>query len=149
MYKRQVLVQIEDTDAQIAVDQAQANLALAERRVRSYLANDEGLNAQVAAQKSNEARAKAQLNAAKADFERAKIDLTRREDLVRSGSVSGEELSNARTAFEQSQANLNAAKAFLAQAQANRLSTIGAQKANAAMTDNTTCLLYTSPSPRD
>jgi membrane fusion protein (multidrug efflux system) len=136
--KGEVLVQIEDTDAQIAVDQAQANLALAERRVRSYLANDEGLNAQVAAQKSNEARAKAQLNAAKADFERAKIDLTRREDLVRSGSVSGEELSNARTAFEQSQANLNAAKAFLAQAQANRLSTIGAQKANAAMTDNTT-----------
>jgi membrane fusion protein (multidrug efflux system) len=113
-------------------------LALAERRVRSYLANDEGLTAQVEAQKSNETRAKAQLNAAKADFDRAKIDLARREDLVRSGSVSGEELTNAKTAFEQSQANLNAAKAALAQAQANRLSTIGAQKANAAMTDNTT-----------
>ncbi len=136
--KGDVLVKIEDTDAQIAVDQARADLALAQRRVRGYLANDEGLTAQVQAQKSNEIRAKAQLNAAKADFERAKIDLARREDLVRSGSVSGEELTNAKTAYERSEANLNAAKAALAQAQANRLSTIGTQKANAALTDNTT-----------
>lgn len=136
--KGDVLVKIEDTDAQIALDQAKADLALAKRRVLSYQANDEGLTAQVEAQKSNEIRAKAQLTSAKADFQRAKIDLTRREDLVRSGSVSGEELTNAKTAYERAEANLNAAKAALSQARANRLSTIGTQKANAALTDNTT-----------
>ncbi len=90
------------------------------------------------AQEANEQRVKAQLKAAQADFERAKIDLSRREDLVRSGSVSGEELTNAKTGFAQAQANLNAAKAAMAQAQATKLSTIGSQKANAALTDNTT-----------
>ncbi len=133
-----VLVQLDDTDARLALLQAEADLALAKRRVRSYLANDEGLSAMVEAQEANEQRVKAQLKAAQADFERAKIDLSRREDLVRSGSVSGEELTNAKTGFAQAQANLNAAKAAMAQAQATKLSTIGSQKANAALTDNTT-----------
>lgn len=92
-----VLVQLDDTDARLALLQAEADLALAKRRVRSYLANDEGLSAMVEAQEANEQRVKAQLKAAQADFERAKIDLSRREDLVRSGSVSGEELTNAKT----------------------------------------------------
>nr|AAC38085.1 VceA [Vibrio cholerae] len=133
-----VLVQLDDTDARLALLQAEADLALAKRRVRSYLANDEGLSAMVEAQEANEQRVKAQLKAAQADFERAKIDLSRREDLVASGSVSGEELTNAKTGFAQAQANLNAAKAAMAQAQATKLSTIGSQKANAALTDNTT-----------
>lgn len=133
-----VLVQIDDTDARLALKQAAADLALAERRVRSYLANDEGLTAMVEAQEASEQRAEAQLKAAQADFARAKIDLTRREDLVRSGSVSGEEVTNAKTGYQQAQANLNAAKAAMAQAQATKLSTIGSQKANAALTDNTT-----------
>lgn len=133
-----VLVQIDDTDARLALRQAEADLALAIRRVRSYLANDEGLTALVEAQEANEQRAQAQLNAAKADFERAQIDLSRREDLLRSGSVSKEELTNAKTQFAQAKANLNAAKAAMAQAQANKLSSIGSQKANAALTDNTT-----------
>lgn len=47
---------------------------------------------------------------------------------MRSGSVSGEELTNAKTGFAQAQANLNAAKAAMAQAQATKLSTIGSQK---------------------
>lgn len=47
---------------------------------------------------------------------------------MRSGSVSGEELTNAKAGFAQAQANLNAAKAAMAQAQATKLSTIGSQK---------------------
>lgn len=136
--KGDVLVKIDDTDARLALSQAEADLALAKRRVRSYLANDEGLTALVEAQEASEKRAQAQLKAAQADFARAKIDLSRREDLVRSGSVSGEEVTNAKTGFEQAQANLNAAKAAMAQAQATKLSSIGSKKANAALTDNTT-----------
>ncbi|MCG3729760.1 HlyD family secretion protein [Vibrio cincinnatiensis] len=138
VHKGEVLVQIDDTDARLALNQAEADLALAKRRVRSYLANDEGLTALVEAQNANEQRAKALLSAAQADFERAQIDLTRREELVRSGSVSGEELSNAQTGYNQALANLHAAQAAMAQAKATRLSSIGSQKANAALTDNTT-----------
>ena len=62
-----VLVLIDDTDAKLAVRQAQADLA----------------------------RAQAQVVAALSDVERTGIDLTRRNALVASGSVSGDELTNA------------------------------------------------------
>src|SRR5271165_3389756 len=59
-----VLVVIDDTDTQLALRQAEADLA----------------------------RARAQVMAAMADVERSGIDLKRREALVESGSVSGDEL---------------------------------------------------------
>lgn len=136
--KGDVLVVIDDTDARLALQQAKADFALAKRRVRSYLANDEGLTALVDARSEDEKRTRAQLASAQASFEQAKIDLHRREELVCSGSVSGEELSNAKTAFTQAEAHLNAAKAAVNQSVANRLSTIGNQKANQALIDNTT-----------
>jgi membrane fusion protein (multidrug efflux system) len=127
-----VLVQLDDTDAKIALHQAQADLALAKMRVQSYMANDEGLTAMVSARLADENRAQAELVSANANYRRAKIDLERRENLVASGSVSGQEVTNARSAFEQAEAQLNAAKAAIAQAQANRLSTLGQKKANEA-----------------
>ena len=133
-----LLVQIDDTDARIAVAQAEADLALAKRRVRSYFANDEGLAAQVKAREADEQRASAQLQAAQADLARARVDMQRREALQASGSVSGEELTNARNALALAEANLNGAKAGTAQSVANRLSTIGSKKANAALTMDAT-----------
>lgn len=47
--KGDVLVQLDDTDAKLALAQAEADYGMAKRRVRSYLANDEGLAAQVKA----------------------------------------------------------------------------------------------------
>ncbi|MDD2341987.1 MAG: HlyD family secretion protein [Tolumonas sp.] len=136
--KGDVLVQLDDTDAKLALAQAEADYGMAKRRVRSYLANDEGLAAQVNAREADEKQAQAHLAAAKADFAKAQLDLKRREALVQSGSVSGEELTNARNGLIQSEANLNAAKAAAAQAVANRLSTIGSKKANAAQIVDTT-----------
>lgn len=136
--KGDVLVQLDDTDAKLALVQAEADYGMAKRRVRSYLANDEGLAAQVHAREADEKQAQARLAAAKADFAKAQLDLKRREALVQSGSVSGEELTNARNGLIQSEANLNAAKAAAAQAVANRLSTIGSKKANAAQIVDTT-----------
>ncbi|QSX34352.1 HlyD family efflux transporter periplasmic adaptor subunit [Shewanella avicenniae] len=133
-----VLVVIDNSDAKLAFERAKADLALAKRRVEGYMANDEGLAALVAAREADQQRAAAQLEVAQADFARAKLDLKRRENLIQSGSVSGEEMSNAKTAFAQAQANLNAAKAAAAQAQANRLSTIGNKKANAVYIVDTT-----------
>ena len=144
--KGDVLVQLDDTDAKLALAQAEADYGMAKRRVRSYLANDEGLAAQVKAREADEKQAQARLAAAQADFSKAKVDLTRREALVKSGSVSGEELTNARNGLVQAEANLNAAKAAAVQAMANRLSTIGSKKANAAQIVDTT--VETNPEVR-
>jgi|SRR5579871_927129 len=85
-----ILVMIDDTDAQLALRQAQADLA----------------------------RAQAQVIAAISDVERTGIDLTRREALVASGSVSGDELTNARNRSSSARATLDAARAQVALARA-------------------------------
>ena len=129
-----ILVVIDDTDARLDVARTAAELQRAERRVRGYLASDEGYAAQLQARDAERRRAAAQLASAQAELERARLDLKRREDLAGSGSVSGEEVSNARTAFLNAEAALRAAQAALAQADANREATNGALKANRALT---------------
>ncbi|MGL9720158.1 HlyD family secretion protein [Symbiopectobacterium sp.] len=133
-----VLVQLDDTDARLALAQAEAMLGQSRRRVSSYKATDEGLAAQVKAREADETQAQARLVASQADFTKEQVDLTRREALAKSGAVSGEELTNARNAMAQAESNLNVAKAAAAQSVANRLSTIGAKKANAALTIDAT-----------
>lgn len=85
-----VLVMIDDTDAKLAIRQAQADLA----------------------------RTQAQVIAAISDVERTNIDLTRREALVASGSVSGDELTNAKNRASGAGAALDAARAQVALARA-------------------------------
>jgi membrane fusion protein (multidrug efflux system) len=136
--KGDVLVVIDDTDAKLALAQAEAEVELAKRRIRSYQANDEGLSAQVSAQEAENQKAQANLSAAQADLARAEIDIKRREALFGSGSVSGEELTNSKNALAQAQARLSAAKAAVAQSSAGRLSVIGSKKANAALINDTT-----------
>ncbi len=144
--KGDVLVVLQDIDAKLALQQAEANYGLAKRRVRSYLASSEGLDAMVQAREADEVRAKAQIISAKADYERAQIDFTRRQELVDSGSVSGEELTNAKTALAQAEANLRVAEAAGKQAAANRLSAIGNRNANNALIENST--VETNPEVR-
>lgn len=131
--KGDVLVRIDPTDARLALTQAEAELARATRRVKGYVANDGGLKAQVTAREADEQRAAAQRLAAQADMERATIDLQRREALAQSGSVSGEELTQARNAFAAAKAQLASAVAAQAQAKANREAAIGAKQVNATL----------------
>ena len=128
-----VLVRIDQTDARLALAQAEADLGRATRRVKGFVANDGSLAAQIAAREADEQRAAAQLAAAEADFARAKIDLSRREALSASGSVSGEELTRAKNAFAGAEANLAAARAAAAQAKANRTTALSAREANAVL----------------
>jgi len=132
------LVILDNTDAKLALAQATADLSRAERRVQGYFATDEGLAAQVNAQEAEQNRAQAQVDVATADLERAKIDLDRRKALSKSGSVSGEELSNAQNAYNVAEATLVNAKAALAQASANREAAMGSLNANNVLTSNTT-----------
>ena len=85
-----VLVVIDDTDTKLALRQAEADLA----------------------------RARAQVVAATADFERSSIDLKRREALIASGSVSGDELTKVINGAGDARASLSAAHAAVALAQA-------------------------------
>ena len=85
-----ILVVIDDTDAKLVHRQAQADLA----------------------------RAQAQLNAAVSDVERSGVDLARRDALVSSGSVSGDELTNAKNHASSAHAEFDAARAQVALARA-------------------------------
>jgi membrane fusion protein (multidrug efflux system) len=134
VHKGDVLVTIDDTDARLAVLQAQAALAQAERRVRGYYATDEALAAQVAARGADQAQVAARLASAQADLQRAKVDLDRRKALSETGAVSGEELTAAQNAFSTAQANLSAARAAQAVAAANRNAALGSANANAVLT---------------
>src|SRR5262245_34071555 len=124
VHKGDVLVVLDNVDARLALAQAEAELGRAERRVRGYFANDASLAAQLAARSADETRAKA-------DLDRAVIDLQRRENLSESGSVSGDELTKARNAYE-------SAKAALAQARSNYSAAIGSRNANAVLIENAT-----------
>jgi membrane fusion protein (multidrug efflux system) len=124
VHKGDVLVVLDDIDARLALAQADAELGRALRRVRGYVANDSSLAAQIAARAADERRAAA-------DLERATIDLQRRENLAASGSVSGDELTKARNAYE-------SAQAALAQARSNYSAAMGTRSANAVLIENAT-----------
>lgn len=136
--KGDILVKIDQTDAKLALAQAEADLGRAIRRVKGFVANDSSLNAQISARDADEKRAFAQLTSAEADFERAKIDLKRREALAASGSVSGDEISRALNAFAAAKANLDVTRAAIAQAKAHRSTALGTREANAVLIAGTT-----------
>jgi membrane fusion protein (multidrug efflux system) len=69
-----VLVRLDDTDAKIAVANAEANLASAIRKVQGLHATDSGLGAQVAARAADQGKAAASVSAAEADLAKARTD---------------------------------------------------------------------------
>jgi len=85
-----VLILIDDTDTRLALRQAEADLA----------------------------RARAQVASATADLERSGIDLQRRQALVASGSVSGDELTKVINGASNARASLSGARAAVAMAEA-------------------------------
>jgi membrane fusion protein, multidrug efflux system len=131
--KGDVLIRLDDTDAKLAVAAAEARLAIAQRQIRSLVATGSGLRAQVAARAADQMQASAQIAAARANLEKAQTDFRRRESLVASGSVSGEELTSARNALATAQANLAAAQATSAQAAAGRQAAVGTMNSNSAL----------------
>ena len=129
-----VLVQMDDTDARLAVAAAEARLAQAQRQVRSLFATTDGLRAQIAARSADQRQAEAQIAAAQANLDKARTDYRRREVLVSSGSVSGEELTTARNALSTAEAALKAGEASRAQTIAGQQAATEMMKANAALT---------------
>lgn len=133
-----LLIQLDDADARLAVTAAQADVARAERQVRGTLATGTALAAGVDATAAAAQAGAARLEKARADLARARTDLARRQALIGDGAVSGEELTNARTAFAAATAAVEQASADLAQLRAQQANARGTRSANAALTAGTT-----------
>ncbi|ALY50094.1 HlyD family efflux transporter periplasmic adaptor subunit [Pseudomonas aeruginosa] len=128
-----VLVILDDTDAKIAVAQAEADLARTQRQVRQLLGNDESLAGQVALRAAEIATARSDLPRVTAAYEKAVIDERRRQNLVEEGAVSKEELTNAQTQLREARAALEQAQARVRAAEAAKEAAIGARTANSAL----------------
>lgn len=129
----QVLVRLDDADARIALAEAEAELAKARRQYGQTAATSAALAAQVSMRSADITRARAQLTAAEADFAKAGVDLDRRRKLAPGGAVSGEELTSATNAYAAARANLELARAGVAQASAGRGAASGQLAANDAL----------------
>ncbi|MGA6179786.1 multidrug efflux MFS transporter periplasmic adaptor subunit EmrA [Stenotrophomonas sp. NPDC077421] len=79
----QLLVQLDPTDTEVALQQAEANLARTVRQVRGLYRSVEG--------------AQAELNARQVTLNRVREDFNRRRNLAATGAISNEELAHART----------------------------------------------------
>jgi membrane fusion protein (multidrug efflux system) len=106
----EVLVTLDSTNAQVALDDAEAQLAQTVREVRTLYAVNNSLTATLA-------QHRAELAQAQVDMRNAQADLARRQPLVATGAVSQEELQHAQTAVEVARSHVAALTAALTTAQ--------------------------------
>jgi membrane fusion protein (multidrug efflux system) len=138
VHKGDILVVIDNADAKVDVATAQAALFSAQQRYGQASANVGTAQAQVVARDADIAQSRAKAADAAAQLERTRVELSRREALINSGAVSGEELSSARAAFSAAQASSALAAAGIATARATRTSAVSDVAASEALTRGTT-----------
>ena len=110
-----VLVQLDDTDAKLALAAAQAQLDQVTRQVGTLYSADATLKAQADA-------ANTQIAGAQANLEKAQKAYDDRKALADTGAVAGEDVVAAKAALDQASAALNTAQANAAAATAARAS---------------------------
>ncbi|TPG55323.1 HlyD family efflux transporter periplasmic adaptor subunit [Sphingomonas glacialis] len=133
-----VLVRLDDSDAQITLASAEADLAKARRQFGQSAATSNALSAQVDARRADIASAQAQLVSARAGFAKAQVDFNRRQKLAPNGAVSGDELTSATNALAGARATLYQARAAVAQATSQQGAASGNLAANQALIQGTT-----------
>lgn len=119
----QALVKLDPSDARLALERAEAQLAQTVREVRSLYATNGTLAANIHLREADVARMQA-------DAARAAEDVGRRQPLAATGAVSGEEMKHAETA-------LAAAKSALAGAQSALAAAREQAATNQVLTDGT------------
>ena len=119
----QELVVLDKADAEVALEQAEAQLAQTVREVRTLYANNGTLSANIASRTADVARSRNALAKAQDDYRR-------RAGLVESGAVSKEELQHI-------QAELDAARSTLAAAEAGANAAREQLGSNRALTEGT------------
>jgi len=143
VHKGDVLLRLDDSDARLAFERAQAAYLKARREYVQSSATSGSLAAQVGARDADIGQARAQFIAVQSAVEKAKADLDRREHLAGDGFVSKEELTSFRNAYVAAQSNLRQAQAAIAQAQASRGAAQQTYAANQALIAGTS--VDTSP----
>ncbi len=128
-----ILVVLDQTDARIAVAEAQAALEQARRRVAGMVATDRQLAAQISGRDAEARAASARIAAAQSELQKTLQEYSRRAALAASGAVSAEEVGTARAEMDQARSALQAAQAAAAQAAAARSAASGQRDANLAM----------------
>jgi len=102
----EVLIRLDSTNAEIALQEAQAQLAQTVREVRTLYAANSGLT-------STLAQHRAELQQARADLLNAQADFNRRESLLATGAVSQEDVQHAQTALDAALNHVAASSAAL------------------------------------
>jgi len=133
VHKGDVLLRLDDSDARLAFEKAEAAYLKARRQFVQSSATSGSLAAQVGARQADIGQAQAQVLAAQSNVDKAKADLDRREHLAGDGFVSKEELTTYRNAYVAAQANLREARAAIAQAQASKGAAQESYAANQAL----------------
>jgi len=133
-----VLVRLDDSDAQIALASAEADLAKARRQFGQSAATSDALSAQVQARAADIQSARAQLAATQAGFDKAQVDFNRRQKLAPNGAVSGDELTSATNALAAARSSVAQARAAVAQALSSRGAAAGTLAANDALIQGAT-----------
>ena len=131
--KGDVLLRLDESDARLAFEKAEAAYLKARRQFTQSAATSGSLAAQIGARDADIGQARAQFVAAQSAVEKARADLDRREHLASNGFVSREELTNYRNAYVSAQSNLRQAQAAIAQAEASRGAAQQSYAANEAL----------------
>ena len=119
----QPLVRLDPSDAKLALERAEAQLAQTVREVRTLYANNGTLNAQIQLREAEVARMQS-------DVSRANADVNRRKPLTASGAVGGEEMKHTEDALAAAKSALAGAQSALAAAREQAVS-------NRALTEGT------------
>src|SRR5690606_38004859 len=117
------LIELDASDTDIALKQAEAALAQTVRRTRTIFVQNDALKADIAMRTAD-------IERAQVDLAKARNDLKRRQALAKSGGASGEEILHAQTAVK-------AAESSLAQAKAAHAASEAKLQTNLALTDGT------------
>ena len=130
----EVLVVLDDADARVEVATAEAALRQARQKFAQTQATGSSLSAQVAAGAAGIRESQGRLAAARANLQRAQLAAARREALVGTGAVSGEEVSTTRAELALARAQLEQAAGGMATAFANREAAAGQLAVNEVVT---------------
>lgn len=136
--KGDILLQLDQRDANIALAQAQAQLAKAQRQFNQSSANINALDSQVLVSQDDILRAQAQVTQAEVNLQRIAAEFNRRVQLGKSGAISKEEMAKAQSTYNSAKADVVAAKAGLTQAESKRNAAQSNLDASKALIEGTT-----------
>ncbi|WP_336952941.1 HlyD family secretion protein [Acinetobacter sp. AS167] len=131
--KGDVLAIIDNRDAKIAVAEAEAALTKAKRQYTQSSANSSSLSSQILVSADDINSAKAQVAQADVAYQQAQQEFARRQQLSATGAISKEEFSKAQSALNNAKANVDVAKAALAQTESKRKAAQSNLDANEAL----------------